>query len=155
MNALADRAVLATTPRRWSRVLGYAGLVLFAPALALPWLGGQDVIFLVQDSVMAYGAVILSFVGALHWQAGMQALTARESTLRLVFSVLPALFGWLALLLEPVRGFALLIGAFVLVYRFDRRWPPGDASFLALRLHLTAGAVLCMTVAFGAALVTA
>jgi hypothetical protein len=154
MNAFVGEARPGIIAWRWSRWLGYAGLLPFAPALILPWIHAQPLASALQDAVLAYGAVILSFVGALHWQAGLYAKAARESAIRLSFSVLPALLGWLALLLQPVTAFALLIAGFLMVYRFDRRWRRDDNWFLQLRRRLTAGAALCLSVGLGAALYT-
>jgi hypothetical protein len=137
---------------RWSQRLGYAGLLPFLPALVLPWMQGQPLASVLQVAVLAYGAVILSFVGALHWPGGLHATSKNESIIRLSFSVLPALLGWLALLLQPVPAFSILIAGFLLVCGFDQRWRHRDNWFMQLRLRLTAGAVLCLSVGLGAAL---
>ena len=152
MSTLADTAGHGVTIRRWSRHLGYAGLLPFLPALVLPWLQAQPLAAVLQHTVLAYGAVILSFVGALHWQAGLHAQAERESVIRLVFSVLPALLGWLALLLPPMPAFLVLIAGFLLVYGFDRRWRLADNWFLQLRRRLTAGAAVSLSVGLGATL---
>ncbi len=71
-------------------------------------------------ALLAYGAVILSFLGGVHW--GFALLTpastpARFERLRLVLGVLPALAGWIAVLLPrilaPWSGLLLLIAAFI------------------------------------------
>lgn len=84
--------------QRLAQALGYAGLIPFvclAFALvaraqsnspASPWL----TVFLV-----AYGAVILSFVGALHWAFSLQRNELGAGWL--VWSVVPSLIGWVAL----------------------------------------------------------
>lgn len=152
MTALAGNPLTRAAIRRWSGILGYAGLLPFLPALVLPWLQPPSLATLAQNALLAYGAIILSFVGALHWQAGLHARSAGESAARLIFSVLPALLGWLALLLQPVPAYVFLITGFLLVYGFDRRWRDGDAWFLELRRRLTAGVVLCLFAGLGAAL---
>lgn len=125
----------------WARGLGYAGLIPFM-ALALLALFGQDTLAAwALHALMAYGAVILSFIGALHWTRGLDADDARTATRLLAVSVLPALLGWIALLLPVPSGLAVLAAGFVLVYAYDRQawqWRP---AFLSLRTQLTAGAV--------------
>ena len=152
MSVLTGDAPVTQDSRRWSRRLGYAGLLPFAPALILFWIDSASLRAALENAVLAYAAVILAFVGALHWHAGLHAASARESTGRLVFSVLPALLAWVALLLEPAPGFALLIAGFLAAYGFDRRWPPGDRDFLSLRRRLTAGAAFCLSAGLVASL---
>ena len=154
MNTVTDGFYSSITAKRWSRLLGYAGMLPFMPALALPLISDQVLAPFIVDAVVAYSAVILSFVGALHWPAGLYASNSSESAIRLGFSVLPALLGWLALLAQPVIAFAVLIAGFLLVYGFDRRWLHGDRWFLRLRLRLTMGAVLCLSTGLVTALVT-
>ena len=84
--------------QRLAQALGYAGLIPFVGlALALfvsaqsrhssgPWL----IIFMV-----AYGAVILSFVGALHWALCLQRDELGAGWL--AWSVVPSIIGWAAL----------------------------------------------------------
>jgi hypothetical protein len=73
--------------------------------------------------LMAYGAVILSFLGGVHWgfalgppQGGL-VQSPRAERLRLVLGVVPALVGWAALLavfsLPAWVGLCVLIGGFL------------------------------------------
>ena len=57
-------------------------------------------------ALLAYGAVILSFVGALHWGFAMAlgGLSDRERTHRFVWSVVPSLLAWPAVLLPMAGG---------------------------------------------------
>lgn len=68
-------------------------------------------------TLIAYGAVVLSFAGAVHWGLafGPAATLEAESRerARLVLGVVPALFGWVALLLPLPLGLAVLIAGFV------------------------------------------
>ncbi len=129
--------------------LGYGGLLPFAAA-ALGTLLDPTHRVLWQQALLGYGAVILSFVGALHWAFAMREDEAAAGPLYL-WSVVPALAGWAALLLPlllthgAVLGAVLLIGAFGAHYGQDRRLarrltlPPW---YLPLRLHLSIGASL-------------
>lgn len=125
----------------WARGLGYAGLIPFMALALLALIAQETVAAWAIHALMAYGAVILSFIGALHWTRGLDADDARTATRLLAVSVLPALLGWIALLLPMHSGLAVLAVGFVLVYAYDRQawqWRP---AFLSLRTHLTAGAV--------------
>lgn len=132
--------------------LGYGGLLPFlflAPASifdenhALYW----------ADGLFAYGAIILSFVGALHWGFAMTAGALCTESGRhqrdacFVWSVVPALIAWLALLLAPLLSSLLLIAGFVAHYWQDRRLA-ADADlpewYLPLRLRLSAVACFCL-----------
>lgn len=114
------------------------------------------------EALLAYGAVILSFVGALHWGHALlrrdEALAAGRSAppatdRAFVCSVLPALVGWVALQLPFAAGLTLLgfgfIGQFAVDVRFARALALPEA-FLPLRLRLTAPVLLCLLLASAA-----
>ncbi|NGX15075.1 DUF3429 family protein [Wenzhouxiangella sp. XN24] len=118
--------------------LGYAGLVPFVAALLGGLLGGAGQQAYFAQQFIAYGAVILSFVGAVHWGTALASGSLR--IMRLAISVLPALLGWAALLL-PSQGAAwLLLGGFVLLRAWEAT-PPVAATLPAwyrgLRTRLT------------------
>ncbi len=128
--------------------LGYGGLLPFlflAPASLLDVHHGP----LWSDALFAYGAIILSFIGALHWAFAMMLneLTEKQRTARFVWSVVPALLAWPALLLSPPLSGPLLISGFLTHYWQDRRLdaiaqlPPW---YLPLRFRLTTVACLCL-----------
>ena len=127
----------AASSARW---MGYAGLVPFAlPVLGII-AGHHDAWFL--RALVAYGAVILSFVGALQWGLALDERRERRGE-RVLVSVAPALAGWLALLLPPGAGITLLIAGFVGIYAYERVtvWPGGyPVWFRRLRTQLTIGA---------------
>jgi hypothetical protein len=79
--------------------LGYAGLLPFVAALLGFLLSGEPRQAYFAQQFIAYGAVILSFVGAVHWGSRSPGAC---SVMRMSISILPALLAWAALLL-PVR----------------------------------------------------
>ena len=73
--------------------------------------------------LVAYGAVILSFMGAVHWGLVISPRAARADTNEtrwLSMGVVPALLGWLALMLDPLTALVLLALAFAGVHSLDR-----------------------------------
>lgn len=90
--------------------LGLAGLLPFLGTALLAWTAPEDWRGVALYALAAYGAVILSFLGAVHWGLALRA-PADEATAmapRLGLGVLPALVGWVALLLPPLPGLGLL-----------------------------------------------
>ena len=101
--------------------------------------------------VLAYGAVILSFVGALHWGFAMaqSGLSTAERTRCFVWSVVPSLMAWPATLLPPAGGAALLVTGFVAHLVQDHRLAARTslpAWYLPLRWRLTTTACVCLAV---------
>lgn len=137
---------LAQTPAAvaW---LGYGGLLPFTAlaavglwAPAIPWW---------HTALLAYGAVILSFVGALHWGFAMALadMTPRQRNACFVWSVVPSLLAWPALLLPPLVGASLLIVGFVAHLAQDfrlHRTTPLAPWYLRLRVRLTTVACVCL-----------
>jgi hypothetical protein len=104
-------------------------------------------------ALLGYGVVILSFVGALHWGFAMAwgALGCQERRRLFIWSVLPALLAWIAMLLAPPMGYALLVAGFIAHYSQDLRLVrliPGALPdwYLPLRTRLTVGACVCLAV---------
>lgn len=115
-----------------ARWLGFGGLLPFV-ALALATVIDPARAALWNQALMAYGAIILSFVGALHWAFAMTVggLSEAERAGRFVWSVMPALIAWVALLLLAVSvsvAAVTLVAGFWLHYQQDR--------ILARRAHL-------------------
>jgi hypothetical protein len=134
--------------------LGYGGLLPFAAA-ALGALLDDTHRSVWQHALLSYGAIILSFVGALHWALAMRDDDAAAASRLYAWSVVPALAGWLALLLPllPDPGHALaalvLIVAYAAQYWQDRKLARRmalPAWYLPLRLHLSSGAMLALAV---------
>lgn len=127
--------------------LGYGGLLPFA-GLALARLAGLGDPW-VAPALLAYGAVILSFVGALHWAFAMTlpALGERQRVQLFVWSTVPALVAWPALLAGPEAGALLLVAGFGAHYLQDRRLAARASLpswYLPLRLRLSALASLSL-----------
>lgn len=156
----ATRAASMPVTAAW---LGYGGLIPFVLLAIAAGLGlgmGSDPVFRLAASLLAtdgrallaYGAVILSFVGALHWGFAMtlRDLSPRARNAAFLWSVVPALLAWVALVLPPAPAVALLIVGFLAQYRRDvglARLVGLPAWYLPLRLRLTT--VACLSLVLG------
>lgn len=128
--------------------LGYGGLLPFIALLPASLLDPHHGVVW-SDALYAYGAIILSFVGALHWGMAMSLpdLSERQRSLCFVWSVVPALVAWPAFLFSPILAAPLLVFGFVAHYLQDRRLARQAALpawYLPLRLRLTSVAVICL-----------
>ena len=128
--------------------LGYGGLIPFL-ALAAASLIDPVHAAVWSDALFAYGAVILSFVGALHWglAIGQPGLNDRQRSACFTWSVVPALIAWPATLLSATIAAPLLVLGFVAHYLQDRRLArltTLPAWYLTLRLRLSSVACICL-----------
>jgi len=126
-----------------AKVLGYAGLIPFVGLTAL--LQIVDVVH--QPSVVfalqAYGATILSFLGALHW--GLTMGDEQPSQGMLLWGVAPSLLAWASLLVPPHLGLWSMAAALWACYAVDFKTYVrlGLTHWLPMRLILTAVASMC------------
>jgi Protein of unknown function (DUF3429) len=134
---------------RW---LGYGGLLPFVALAGAAWVD-QNHSGLWRDALINYGAVILSFVGALHWGFAMSQsdMTTNQRTHSFVWSVVPSLLAWVALLMTPKYAVMLLVAGFLSHFWQDRRLVQRvnlPAWYLPLRSRLTFAAVLSLISSF-------
>lgn len=136
---------------RTIETVGYLGLVPYLVLLAVLFAAQSPVWhgFALQG-ILAYGAVILSFTGALHFGRTMVDRFG-ESYHRVVLSVALAMMAWGALLLPPRWGLATLILGFAVIYSFDRHFWSDFPRFLRLRRVLTYAVVVALFLAWMAA----
>ncbi len=129
--------------------LGPLGLVPFLAGALAPWLLPAEGLPEADLALVGYGAVILSFLGGVHW--GLAAPAGRA--LQLGLSVVPSLVGWLALLVASLHavgpGLWLLAAAFAALLPGDllaagRGLAPG--WYPRLRVPLTVIVVACLVV---------
>ncbi len=139
-------------------ILGLGGLIPFVciTAAILFFPANVPVPRLVV-ALVDYGAVILSFLGAVHWGLALAGdpigVPGQPAAMRarLGLGVLPALAGWAALLValvgRPLPALFLLLLGFALTSLAETRagrlglMPPG---YLSLRTLLTAVVMLCL-----------
>ena len=137
------REALSLLP--WAARLGYAGLLPFVILAAATWMAPPAYRAQAAHALLAYGATIASFLGAIHWGLAMRE-PGTPSPGPLVWGGVPGLVAWVALLLPLSQGLvtlALLLGICLLV---DWRSYPayGLRQWLGMRLHLTLVAGVCL-----------
>lgn len=138
------------TPSPLVAALGYGGLLPFALlALAVGWNPGEGQAFY-GFALLAYGAAIASFLGAIHW--GLAMRDGAPEPLAYLWGVAPSLVAWTALLLPTPWGLLLLTALLLLCFGVDRRLYPRHQlqGWLPMRLRLTLVACgSCLTAAWG------
>lgn len=147
-------------PMAWR--LGYGGLIPFVLGALLVWAVTDEALGYVAAALAAYGAVIVSFLGGIHWGLVMKmgaaavegdaAAHSVQASSALVWGVMPSLVAWLGVLMPPHAGLVILGLALVGCYLVDRRRyaAQGLGAWLTLRFRLTAVAALsCFLAAAG------
>jgi hypothetical protein len=131
--------------------LGAAGLLPFA-LLALAALVDADAAFglpagLARTALVAYGAVIASFLGGVRWGLVAAEPDQGRVTLDYVLAVVPSLLAWAGLALPPPWDLRA-VGALILLWGLvdqdliRRGLAPAWLGRLRLTLSLASGAIL-------------
>jgi Protein of unknown function (DUF3429) len=133
--------------------LGYAGLAPFVVLALLLWLVDASLHPFVALALAGWGAVVVSFLGGIHWGIGLRdaANLLDAPRLPMLWGAVPSVLAWLAIVMPAYAGLPLLGLILVGCYLVDRKtWPgAGLSPWLPLRLQLTVVATLsCL---FGAA----
>jgi len=132
--------------------LSTGGLVPFVVIASATWALPEAYTHTLLFWLTSYAAVILSFVGAVHWGIAMlhPDMSEQDQSVFMTWSVVPALVGWVSLLLPEKTGLLLLITTFVIQYAADRQLALRfrvPSWYLRLRIGLTSVAVLCLLLA--------
>jgi len=128
-----------------ARVLGLGGLIPFLAGAVGVWVLPDLIAAIAMTAQLAYGAVILTFVGAVHWGYAMREDELRWG--RMTWSVTPALVAWIALLLTPLMTAMILFVSFAMAFLTDARATRAGlfpAWYLSLRKALTLGVLVSL-----------
>lgn len=120
-------------------LLGYAGLI---PFFVLPLAMAANHIALFEGALYfnQYSAVILSFLGGVHWS---KALYDANRTAQLYIAMLPSIVGWIALaFMPPDITVWVLAAAFIATYLYDLKELDMQDDYRRLRTRLTFFVVL-------------
>jgi hypothetical protein len=121
--------------------LGYGGLLPFALLTAVLWVvaPAQRLHGLALTGLLAYGAVILAFLGAVHWGFVLSRPTSR-APLQLSLGVVPALVGAVTLAMRPEPALVTQMIAFGALWLYEHRVLGAEVlgkPYLDLRRTLT------------------
>ena len=143
------------------RALGHAGLVPFVTLSLLLWVVTEEALPYVAMTLVAYAALVASFLGGLHWglvwvrQAGLPdvpPLPERAAKLHLLWGVVPSLLAWPGALMPAYAALPWLGLLLVVCYLVDRKTFPasGLGHWLTLRFQLSSVAALSCFIGAGA-----
>ena len=131
-------------------LLGLAGLLPFIACglLATTPSGARG-----AQALVAYGAVILAFLGGVHWGFALLEPSGRGERARLSLGVLPSLVGWVALLLSIAvnadAGLGVLLIGFIATTLVEARGAAANlipAGYMRLRYGLSGVVVTVLAI---------
>ena len=143
MNSTLSESPRVPATAAW---LGYTGLIPFVTLAIGLWLVSSDYQAQLNEALLAYAGIILSFMGAVHWGLAMGNSDTKEP-LQLAVSVLPALVAWFAGFTPPMLNYSLLILGFSGLCIFDVRMARlgrTPAWYPKLRIPLTVVVVMSL-----------
>ena len=131
-----------------ARILGYAGALPFLGCVVAGGLGVDIAGLDFSRLLIGYAAIILSFLGGLHWgRVAVSGAPDSSAGRWLIWSVIPSLIGWAALFLPAQLAALVLILCFLAALMIDLKliadqiW---QGWMRGLRLHLTLVAVFSL-----------
>ena len=140
------------------RRLGYAGLIPFIALALMVQFASVPLNYIAAESLVAYGAVITSFMGAIHWGANLHTLGKAppgdrwEDRNAWIWGIVPALVAWVALHIYIPVGLILLAATLLIqrnidlnTYRYYFDSDEAYVAFMAMRNRLTAISVACLS----------
>ena len=137
-----------SSPSLIAKTIGYAGLIPFICLSALSVLlnGTQQSTNLF--SLLAYGATIISFLGAIHW--GLAMREEQPDPIAIMWGVIPSLMAWGSLIVDTHWGLEIQFITLWICFFVDfKRYPQfGVSQWLSMRLQLTVIAGICLAVPF-------
>ena len=131
----------------FANVIGYCGLIPFVGlSIWYAMTPNPAQASFVLSAFMAYAAIILSFVGAIHWGRSLHEPHIVRSNLLQIITIIPTLLGWVALLLPQQIGLMVLIAGFILIYLFDRIQYRELYWMQKLRFNLSMGVIFSLLI---------
>jgi hypothetical protein len=133
-------------------LLGAGGLVPFVVLSGATWAAPEAYTPTLLFWLSSYAALIASFLGAVHWGAALlhPAMSEQDRSVFMTWSIVPAMAGWVSLLMPIKTGLLMLIAIYAIQFAADRqlasRFQIPD-WYLRLRGSLTPVAVLCLALA--------
>ncbi len=127
-------------------ILGYLGLIPFIVLSISLWIVQVEYYVTVENALLTYAAIILSFMGAIYWGAAINNSANPEKTL-LILGVIPALIAWFASLAGPLIQYSVFYIAFsglCVIDSFTVKNGALPSWYPRLRIPLTIVVILCL-----------
>ncbi|MEH6566333.1 MAG: DUF3429 domain-containing protein [Halopseudomonas sp.] len=142
----------ATRPPKLALGLGLVGLIPFVSGALGLWVTPEAWRERVLEELLAYAAIVLAFMGAIHWGLAMRAdAESGKAPIQLALSVVPPLLGWVGLSLPINLALPIFFIAFAILY-FADLWAVNHGLapvwYPALRKPLSILVVLSLVVAW-------
>ncbi len=115
----SSASIPSSKPGADARALGIAGLLPFVAGAVGLWSLPPEWAGLAALALLTYAAVIVSFLGGIHWGLAMPLAQAQKRRNLLIWGVLPSLLAWAGLLLNSVWGLLLMAASLLLCYIVD------------------------------------
>ena len=133
-----------SSPTLTARAIGYSGLIPFIGLSAMSVLWRDIHHSAVLFSLLAYGATIISFLGAIHW--GLAMREEQPDHIAIIWGVIPSLVAWCSLIVDTYWGLAIQVITLWVCFFVDyKRYPQfGVSEWLSMRLQLTVIAGVCL-----------
>jgi hypothetical protein len=124
-----------------ARWLGLMGLIPFGATIVAGLIPVLPLHSVAPRALLAYGAVMLSFLGGVRWGLAIAKTGHADLFSPLLIGVSPSILGWIALLVSGSTGLLPLALGFAALMVADLRLPLAPAWYGALRLPLSVGAI--------------
>lgn len=126
-----------------ARLLGNLGLVPFVLGALLIWVVNAEAHPYATLALSAYAAVIVSFLGGIHWGLGFRHAAPPASLF--IWGVVPSLVAWMAVIMPASAGLVVHGVMLAVCYLVDRRVYPvqGLERWLTLRFRLSSVSSFC------------
>jgi hypothetical protein len=118
-------------------VLGLSGLLPFVFLGSISVYQSPDVHNEISSTLLAYGAIILSFLGGVRWGVAMSEASPTRISSQLCVSIMPSLVGWIAFLVDNQTGLLILTAAFFLMLLLDYKLAGAPNWYFSLRALLS------------------
>lgn len=131
-------------PSMTAHSIGYAGLIPFiclsAVSVFFHGIHQSAILF----SLLAYGATIISFLGAVHWGLAMREDQPNRTSI--IWGVVPSLLAWVSLIVDTRWGLGIQFTTLWICFFVDfKRYPAfGVSQWLNMRFRLTVIAGICL-----------
>lgn len=128
------------------RLLGYAGLLPFVALAVLSFIVSSVHRPIIIFSLLAYGATIICFLGAIHW--GLTMVESNPNKQQLVWGVVPSLLAWVSLMIPVDFGLLIVASVLLLCLIVDYKIYPhfGLSQWWQMRLTLSMVAIVSTVV---------